>query len=230
MRISATNRGRSAAPLHVVPQLWFRNDWSWSPGIAKPALEPLDGAERTFRAGHRDLGEYRFAYAGDPRIFVTDNETNFEAVFGAANPQPYVKDGIDRAIVRDDLSAVNPEHRGTKLALDYAFVLEPGEMRQIRMRLTSADSVLEAIDEAFDTTFKERQFEADRFYAALNPSRLGRPASRAALGLRRHALEQTILPIRGPRLAEGRSVDAPAAGRTAPSAETTTGTISSTTT
>src|SRR5215475_12152979 len=30
IRLSATNRGPDAAPLHVLPTLWFRNTWSWT--------------------------------------------------------------------------------------------------------------------------------------------------------------------------------------------------------
>lgn len=29
MRITAHNRGADAAPPHILPQLWFRNTWSW---------------------------------------------------------------------------------------------------------------------------------------------------------------------------------------------------------
>lgn len=29
IRITAANRGPEAAPLHVLPTLWFRNTWSW---------------------------------------------------------------------------------------------------------------------------------------------------------------------------------------------------------
>ena len=31
MHIDVVNRGPDAAPLHVLPQLWSRNIWSWSP-------------------------------------------------------------------------------------------------------------------------------------------------------------------------------------------------------
>jgi hypothetical protein len=169
VRITATNRGKNAAPLHLVPQLWFRNDWSWKPGVAKPTIERAEGTVRTFCARHPSLGKYRFSYAGDPEILVTENETNYEALYGVQNARPYVKDGIDRAIVHGDLASINPDQSGTKLALRYFFNLEPGEAQQIRFRLTSADVLQESIDQGFETTFKERIFEADRFYAALNP-------------------------------------------------------------
>ena len=29
IRVTAINRGPEAASLHVLPQLWFRNTWSW---------------------------------------------------------------------------------------------------------------------------------------------------------------------------------------------------------
>ena len=39
IRISAFNRGQHAAPLHILPTIWFRNTWSWSEGASKPSLE-----------------------------------------------------------------------------------------------------------------------------------------------------------------------------------------------
>ncbi len=34
MRVTAYNRGPDAAPLRILPQLWFRNTWSWRPDCA----------------------------------------------------------------------------------------------------------------------------------------------------------------------------------------------------
>src|SRR5213080_3824813 len=36
IRITATNRSGYAAPLHVLPTLWFKNDWTWTGDVAKP--------------------------------------------------------------------------------------------------------------------------------------------------------------------------------------------------
>ena len=44
VRISAINRGPEAAPLHLLPTLWFRNDWSWTPGHARPRSAPTPRA------------------------------------------------------------------------------------------------------------------------------------------------------------------------------------------
>ena len=44
IRIEATNRGTAAAPLHLLPTVWFRNTWSWGLDARKP---------RANRDGHR---------------------------------------------------------------------------------------------------------------------------------------------------------------------------------
>ena len=38
MRLTVSNRGPEAAAIHVLPQVWFRNDWSWAVNRARPSL------------------------------------------------------------------------------------------------------------------------------------------------------------------------------------------------
>jgi hypothetical protein len=45
IRISAANRGPEATTLHVLPNLWFRNTWSWPDGGSKPVLSLSNGSE-----------------------------------------------------------------------------------------------------------------------------------------------------------------------------------------
>ena len=51
IEITIFNRGPDAATLHVLPTLWFRNQWSWQEGSARPLLETSceqsDGKRRT---------------------------------------------------------------------------------------------------------------------------------------------------------------------------------------
>jgi len=42
VKITAANRGPEAAELHVLPTLWFRNDWA--PWIARPSAKPGRGS------------------------------------------------------------------------------------------------------------------------------------------------------------------------------------------
>jgi len=170
--ITATNRGPAPAPLHVVPQLWFRNTWSWTHDAPRPSIVAARNVADAFIASAPGQPVYELYAQGPALAYFVENETNFEALFGVASPQPYVKDGIDRAIVRGELDAVNPAGSGSKLGLDYAFTLEPGEARTVRLRLCAAASTGLAdpeLGETFDALFTQRRFETDRFYAELNP-------------------------------------------------------------
>src|SRR5438046_8481226 len=40
MRVEAFNRGPEAAPLHILPHLWFRNTWAWGPDAWSPDAKP----------------------------------------------------------------------------------------------------------------------------------------------------------------------------------------------
>jgi hypothetical protein len=54
MRITVHNRGPDEATIRVLPQVWFRNTWSWSPGVKKPALQ--DQGQGLLLAAHDQLG------------------------------------------------------------------------------------------------------------------------------------------------------------------------------
>ena len=168
IRITAFNRGKRPACLHLVPQLWFRNDWSWTPGVARPSIALGTQDTQMLVARHAQLGEYRLYFDGDAEPLFTENETDTALLFGAPNAQPYVKNGIDRALVRGERGAVNPALVGTKAAIDYATVIAAGGSHQIRLRLTG-EPVEKPFGDLFNVTFEERIDDANRFYAALNP-------------------------------------------------------------
>ncbi len=169
VRISVTNRGPQSAPLHLLPQLWFRNEWSWQAGIPKPNIADAPECSTALIASHATLGRYWLFHDDRAKeILFTDNETNYEAAFGAANREYYTKDGIDRYIVHGEERAVNDARTGTKVALHYALTLAPGASATIRLRLTN-DPRASRIDGDFDRTFDERAAEADAFYAAVSP-------------------------------------------------------------
>jgi hypothetical protein len=72
VRITATNRGPEAAPLHVLPTVWFRNTWAWQrddpdPGGLRGATRPelRQVGPGLIRADHATLGTYWLA--GDQR-------------------------------------------------------------------------------------------------------------------------------------------------------------------
>ncbi|HSD75683.1 MAG TPA: hypothetical protein VLB75_13015 [Steroidobacteraceae bacterium] len=160
VRITAHNRGSHAAPLHLLPQLWFRNTWSWTHGASRPDIAPMEGG--ALRAQHMELGA-RYLYAdGTPQFLFTDNDTNSERLWGAANARRFVKDGFHRRVVNGDEAAVNPGRTGTKAAAWYRFDVPAGGSVSVRLRLCAA--VLADPFARFDETVELRRSEADEFY------------------------------------------------------------------
>ena len=171
IEIEVVNRGPEHATLHVLPTLWFRNDWSWKPAAARPQLRDATSPEggTAIDAAHATLGRYRlYAQAGAEPLF-TDNETNVARLYGGTNPTPYVKDGIHERVVHGNVAAVNPAGTGTKASLWYRVALEPGESKTIRLRLAGRSDLKDPLGAEFEATLAARLREADAFYAGLNP-------------------------------------------------------------
>ncbi len=183
VRITAFNRGPDAAELHLLPTLWFRNDWSaWiaetSRAAKKPVLKQVKGAigMSSVLATHPLLGEFVLSCEGEPELLFTENETNHERLFpGQKNESPYVKDGINDCVIQSDCNAVNPEKKGTKVAAQYQLVVKPGESKIVRLRLTGTDTnrkakdILPGFEAEFDQIFATRLQEADEFYQSVTP-------------------------------------------------------------
>ena len=172
MQVTAHNRGADDAELHLLPTLWFRHTWSWAGGTDQPSLRRLSGSTEfnAVLAEHRELGS-RWCYADQAvPVLVTGNETNNERVFGTANDAPYVKDGIDRAVVHGEAAAVNPAGEGTKAAFLHRLRVSGGASATMRIRLT--DREYGPQDQAgpfteFDDVMNARRGEADQFWAEL---------------------------------------------------------------
>jgi hypothetical protein len=176
IRLTLTNRGPDAAPLHVLPTLWFRNTWSWGrtgEGYwAKPRL--ARAGDGTIAAAHASLGRYRLVLDGAPTLLFTDNETNAARVFGAPNPGPYVKDAFHEYVVRGRAEAVNPDGLGTKAAAHYRLQVPAGGAVTLHMRLTvETETGGPPAGGDVDRIFADRLREADAFYARHIPATLG---------------------------------------------------------
>ena len=174
MQVTVHNRGPDDAELHVLPTLWFRHTWSWAGSAERPTLRTVTslGGIAAVRAEHSELGS-RWFYADQAvPVLVTGNETNNERVFGSANDTPYVKDGIDRAVVHGDAAAVDPGGTGTKAALHYVVMVQAGGSATLRMRLTDTERVKPGRAGSaggpfadFDELMRTRRSEAGEFWA-----------------------------------------------------------------
>ncbi len=162
-RIEAVNRGPEAAVLHILPHLWFRNSWSWGYSDDRPELREV--ASCSVRAVHKHLGE-RWWYADSdpvaPALLFTENETNFERLYGVPNRTRHVKDAFHEAVIHGRSDRVNPERVGTKAAAHYRVTVEPGRSAVVRFRFT--DRRLDEAFRGFDQVFDLRRNEADAFY------------------------------------------------------------------
>jgi hypothetical protein len=164
LRVTVHNRGPEEASIHVLPQLWFRNTWSWEDGAVRPELGAVE--HRAIRADHPDLGRYVLHCDEGATLLFCDNDTNTARLFGVPNTSPYVKDAFHEYIVAGRRDAVNPRRAGTKAAAHYRLAVPAGGARQVRLRLTDEPSSPEPFAD-FDATVAMRRREADEFYAAL---------------------------------------------------------------
>ena len=170
--ISATNHGPDSAHLDLLPTLWFRNTWVWGYDSRRPSLSAAIPAiataelthEALIRAEHDALGTYWLICQRDetgPELLFTENDTNYARLYpGARNSTPFVKDGINNYVVADQTDAVNPELFGTKATARYRLTLQPGETKNIRLRLAVKQPQSEALDAPFEQVFAARRVEA----------------------------------------------------------------------
>jgi hypothetical protein len=160
MRITVVNRGPEAAPLHVLPQLWARNIWSWNAGSEKPQLAAQ--GPRAVRVTHPYLPVLRAVFDGTCDLLFCENETNLRRLYGV-DAAGYFKDAINDFVVAGARDAVNPDQVGTKVAAHYRAVVPAGGEAEFRVRL-SADGG--GFDD-FNWIFERRRAEADEFYEAV---------------------------------------------------------------
>jgi hypothetical protein len=164
MRIVVHNRGPEAAPIHIAPQAWFRNIWSWSDEHARPNMSEQSPGEVS--GEHDQLGRFALCFEAPDRLAFCDNDTNISKVFDCAGPAGYFKDGVNRFIVEGAETALNPAGRGTKVAGLYYRRLPPGGSMTARVRLSVGAMVTQGFTN-FDTLVEQRRQEADAFYQGL---------------------------------------------------------------
>jgi hypothetical protein len=174
IRITVHNRGPEAAPIHVLPTMWFRNTWMWASNPVRPELRQVGST--TVRATHQQLGERLLVCDGEPELLFTENDSNTFRLWGQPNEQPYVKDAFHEYVVNGNTGAVNPSKEGTKTAAHYSAEVPAGGSVTFRLRLGSK-SASEAFKD-FDDVFAARVVDADEFYHRITPENLSEDEKR----------------------------------------------------
>ncbi len=162
VRVTATNRAGEPAELWLLPQLWFRNTWSWGYDDERPEVRLVGPG--CARATHRDLGPLHLLFEDGLEPLFCDNDTN-PRLFGQAGEGSY-KDAFDRCIVHGERQALRADGRGTKLGLLRRATLAPGASASVRLRLCPERP--RAPFAGFAELFARRVAEADAFYAPLS--------------------------------------------------------------
>jgi hypothetical protein len=179
IRIEAFNRGPDPAPLHILPHLWFRNQWSWRPTVKnEPEIAAGKGVcliadDRNLLSPRNLLFDYhlgsRYLYGSEGGVSLfTNNNTNKEALWNISNDSDYVKDAFHRYLIHGDTKAVNAAKRGTKAAIHYFFPkVDPGKSVKVLLRFT--DQKMEKPLEEVESVIELRKKEADLFYESIHP-------------------------------------------------------------
>jgi hypothetical protein len=165
MLVTVHNRGPEAAKLTLLPQLSFRNTWSWITNGHKPKFSADNGG---VKIEHAQLGNFRLDCDANPTLLFCDNETNVRRLFNQPDAQGFFKDAFHEYIIAGNKSAVNPAQTGTKAGAVYELNVSAGQSATVRLRLAKSDAA--SIGKPwndFDTIFTERRNEADEFYAEL---------------------------------------------------------------
>ena len=187
VEVTVHNRGPEAAPLHVLPTLWFRN--TWPPGGPRPSLEVTEATDQTSAvvADHPGLG-HRFLYTpAKVELLFTDNETNRFRFPEFASDAKYYKDGIDYYVVHNNHDAVNPARTGTKAAAHFVLNVPAGGSLSLRLRLSDAapGSIgRDPLGKDFTKVLTARRSEADDFYNEAIPRSIPDP--------QRHVIRQAL--------------------------------------
>lgn len=162
MQITAHNRGAAAAMLHLLPQLWFRNNWTWQPAKDKPRLQLGRGG--AVEVQHPAFPKYRWSCAVPATALFCENETNEPLLFGTAGTGPF-KDGFHEYVIRQQADAVASTGTGTKAAFHFTAEIPAGGSVVLKLRL--GNNPAENLFADFDHVFELRRREADDFYAGL---------------------------------------------------------------
>src|SRR6266567_3973910 len=132
MLVTVHNRGPETAAIHLLPQLWFRNTWSWKANQSKPTLRARGGD--TILAEHPDLRRYellldnsmshmRHESVQAQGLLFTDNETNVRRHYGQNDAPGCFKDAFHEYVIAGNKAAVNPQQTGTKAAAFYKLTI-----------------------------------------------------------------------------------------------------------
>lgn len=173
MRVTVHNRGPDSANLTVMPQVCFRNTWSWDDNLPRPnyTAEGTSGVSVSYPETVHYPFEKHYHGLDGVKVFTeaqavlfTDNDTNTPKLFDYNGKPGFYKDAFHEHLVNGNTAAVRPDKQGTKAGFVHQLRILAGGSATVRLRLTNTQPVDPFAD--FDAIFTERLAEADAFYEA----------------------------------------------------------------
>ncbi|MXV37408.1 glucosidase [Flavobacteriaceae bacterium Ap0902] len=163
IKISAANRSLKATDIHLLPQLFIKNEWDFIDIPYKPFIEEID--KRSVRIDHHKIGEYFFYFEEVDLLLFTENETNNRVINNASNDHPFKKDLFNDCLINNQLTTAKQTTKGTKFSPYSKFKLEGQTTKTFRFRLSKKP--LENPFADFDPIFFQREHECEEFYRNL---------------------------------------------------------------
>ena len=177
IKIEAFNRSQDPQDLHILPQIWFRNQWSWTdPKQKEPTITLGKETEQCLclvaddssmdslpnLLFHYKLGKrYFYGPKGATPLF-TKNETR-----PSEESEGFYKDEFHQRIIHG--KSGDPSLEGTKACLHYFFEKVPAG-RSICLYVRLSDQELTDPLKEIEKLFIKRKKEADLFYETVHPS------------------------------------------------------------
>ena len=170
IKIDICNRNTIAAPITVLPTLWFYNRWVYTPDEPKPGISLLN--KNAAAANHPWLGNYFFYFQNpDDRLF-TENETNLNKIDSTKDKVIFTKDAFHDAIISGtNRTKLRSKKQGTKFSPVYELSINAGETKTIYCRLSDQEQA-NPFYNGFENIFLSRKQEADDFYNAILPENI----------------------------------------------------------
>lgn len=172
-RVTAVNRGPEPATLDIIPQMTFRNTWSWNDPDSgpKPKMNLWNKNNTVVETEHSHLGKYYLHFEGSPKLMFTENVSNKKKLWGSSqeNEADYVKDAFHEYICEDKTDAINPNNEGTKCGAHYHFEDVPaGETVVIHFNFCDKPPQKpEIIADEVGKVVEARIDDADEFYYSI---------------------------------------------------------------
>ncbi len=166
IRIQVINRGPETADITILPTLWFYNFWQYHPGTEKPVIQKI--SNECVKATHPHLEPYYLYFYDNKDVLFTENETNFERLFGKENLCPHVKDAFHEAIIDGkDYHELANSKAGTKCSPVYQSSIPPKQSFEVVLRLSGVEQEV-PFPQNFLNIFSTRAKEADEFYQSIH--------------------------------------------------------------